>query len=423
MARRVFLHIGAPKSGTTYLQDIMWRNRARLKAQGILLPGQRRDHLHSTLVVREDPHIDIRLPSAPTAWVRLVDEARAWDGTVVISHEFFGAATAEQAKRAVGDLAPAEVHIVFTTRDYVRQLPGAWQERLKYRFRETFSDFVADDREGGPLTELGWRTYDISGVLGRWGPAVPPERVHVVTVPQKSAPPGILWERFARVCGIEPDSCDTTTASSNTSLGAAEAELLRRVNFKIEPPIRGPGQLARWNRDFLAHRVLGARDGARFGVPPDTVVALRKRAQRAIDDISPAGYDIVGDLSELIPPEDVSRLPHPDEVTDAELLDVATETIAELLQHYRTQTLRADREKRRAGNAERAFSQAHAEFAPYENAHDPDRRAAPGRRFGLGPRLRGFLIGLSERYPAVMKARLGYRHAVDAAHRRKASPR
>ncbi|MGH3319961.1 MAG: hypothetical protein ACRDN9_07240, partial [Streptosporangiaceae bacterium] len=353
MARLVFLHIGAPKSGTTFLQDVLWRNRQRLADQGILLPCQRRDHLHATLVIREDPHIDRRLPSAPGAWDRIVDQTNSWPGTVIISHEFFGAATPEQAKRAIDDLAPAEVHIVFTSRDYVRQIPGAWQERLKYRFTDRFSDFIADDSEGGPLTEMGWRTYDASGVLGRWAIDVPPERVHVVTVPQEGGSPGVLWKRFATLCGIDPDSCDTSTASPNRSLSVAQAELLRRVNFKIAPPIRGPRELAGWIRDFLAHRILAAQGGDRLGLPPDMIPALRARARRAVDEISATGYDVVGDLAELIPPEGLPERPHPDAVTDAELLEVATQAIADMLHEYRAQTLRANGQQRRADEAAR----------------------------------------------------------------------
>ena len=46
MARRVYLHIGLPKTGTTYLQTLMWNNREVLAGQGVLLPGDsRRQHL------------------------------------------------------------------------------------------------------------------------------------------------------------------------------------------------------------------------------------------------------------------------------------------------------------------------------------------------------------------------------------------
>ena len=38
MAKRVFLHIGTPKTGTTHLQTVLWANRAKLAELGVLLP-------------------------------------------------------------------------------------------------------------------------------------------------------------------------------------------------------------------------------------------------------------------------------------------------------------------------------------------------------------------------------------------------
>ena len=39
---RVYLHIGAPKTGTTYLQEVLFTNRARLAEHGVLYPGESR---------------------------------------------------------------------------------------------------------------------------------------------------------------------------------------------------------------------------------------------------------------------------------------------------------------------------------------------------------------------------------------------
>ena len=36
MARRVFLHVGTAKSGTTFLQDLWWRHRDELRERGLL---------------------------------------------------------------------------------------------------------------------------------------------------------------------------------------------------------------------------------------------------------------------------------------------------------------------------------------------------------------------------------------------------
>ena len=40
MAKRVFLHVGTPESGTTYLQAVLWQNADALKRNGLLLPAR-----------------------------------------------------------------------------------------------------------------------------------------------------------------------------------------------------------------------------------------------------------------------------------------------------------------------------------------------------------------------------------------------
>ncbi len=38
--QRDFLHIGPPKTGTTYVQSILFGNRRELRQAGVLLPGR-----------------------------------------------------------------------------------------------------------------------------------------------------------------------------------------------------------------------------------------------------------------------------------------------------------------------------------------------------------------------------------------------
>lgn len=38
-SRRIYVHIGEPKTGTSFLQHALWSNRAQLAAQGVVLPG------------------------------------------------------------------------------------------------------------------------------------------------------------------------------------------------------------------------------------------------------------------------------------------------------------------------------------------------------------------------------------------------
>src|SRR5690349_7849348 len=114
MARRVYLHIGAPKTGTTYVQNALWNNWNALKRAGFLLPGTLLEHDRAMTDLRE---VAWRDEEAVGAWNRLVAEIRKWPGDAIVSSEGLGAATAEQAARAVASLWPAEVHIVVAARD------------------------------------------------------------------------------------------------------------------------------------------------------------------------------------------------------------------------------------------------------------------------------------------------------------------
>ena len=105
MARKVFLHVGLPKTGTTYLQSIAWANKLVLREQGVLLPGfGPRQHLWASGVVREEKRLERRHPDAHLAWEQLTDDARNWTGTALISHEFFAGASEAQVRTALKDL-------------------------------------------------------------------------------------------------------------------------------------------------------------------------------------------------------------------------------------------------------------------------------------------------------------------------------
>lgn len=378
MARRVYFHIGAPKTGTTFLQAVMWGNRDVLREQGVLFPGDWwLDRVWATNIVRETgraPH-----ERARTSWDRIVAQVQDFDGTVVISHEFFAAADREQAARAIRALEPAEVHVVYTARDYVRQVPALWQEQLKFRLTTPLAEYEPEPLDAGPRSHFGWRTLDVVDVLRRWGAELPPERVHVVTVPPSGSPPGLLWERFATLCGVDPLSCDTDLGRSNQSLGAVEAELLRRVNPRISDEIQGPREVPTWVRDYLGHAVLVPHGGSRFGLPAARVTDLRERSRAAARDLAAAGYDVVGDLEELVPAEEQPPSRVPEDATDAELLDVALDTIAVMLKNHRDVALDRKAWRNRARRLERRVAASRGPARRQQNAGAAE-RARPARR-------------------------------------------
>jgi hypothetical protein len=385
---RIFLHVGSPKTGTTFLQQVLWSQRDLARELGLLLPMRSfHDHFLGTLDVREVTEPPAAPPQAAGMWKRLVEQAEGWDGPSLISHELFAGATAEQASSAMSAFGPdSEVHLVLTVRDLVRQIPAEWQEHVKHRATFTFPDFIADLRREDPDTWF-WRVQDFADVLERWGAGLPPERVHVVTVPPAGTPPTVLWERFAGLLGIDPAPFDLGVARANTSLGYEQAELLRRVNAALGERLPRPGPYPGVVKDLFAQQILVQRQGAKLALEGEALTFAVEKSAESAERLAKRGYSVVGDLDELVPQVVGSGGKGQDHVPSVEqLLDESVSALAGLLEEYHKLRQRAD-------------------------------RAASGAPGGLGP-VRERLVRLSERSHLAMRLRLRYAHARDAVRKR-----
>jgi hypothetical protein len=358
MAKRLFLHVGTPKTGTTYLQSVIWANRPTLRAQGLLLPLERvRDHFFLSNLGRDDEEDVANMPPRGlTAWDRMLDEVRTWQGDVLISHELFAMTKTDRAPWIIESLTSVadELHPVITARDLARQVPAEWQQTVKHGRTHRLREYYGLVRSGDDSI-LFWDAQDLVRQARMWCQGVPADQVHLVTVPQPGAEAGLLWERFATVVGIDPASVDTSVSTPNESLGAVEIELLRRVN-EFAPTEAGKPLRQLMTRQVLAEGVLAPRpDASRFGVPPEEHAWVVERGSGMVDDLRTLAIDVVGDLDELIPPPEPVDGPIPDDVTDGELAAVAVETISAVLyrSHEReTSALRAEVDRLKA-DAER----------------------------------------------------------------------
>ena len=338
MSERVFVHIGLPKTGTSYLQAILWPARTRLRDAGLLLPGDRKsDHLFSSMVVRDDPGVRRRGAGASEAGARVRRDVAAGERDALVSHEFFCAASAEQAARMVAQLAPAEVHVVVTAREPLGLFTSSWQESLKNLSTTPLADYGRAESDD-PRDVWDWRALDLGLVVDRWASAVPPERLHVITPAPAGSAREVLWERFCGVLGIDPSTCDASRGFANASMGVVEAETLRRVNASLAPMSgRARGQ---WVRTFLADERLVPRRGEPFWPADDQVDDCRARGLRAVERLRAAPYDVVGDLDLLLVPDELAPRRHPESVTDAEVAEVAVDLVATLMGDLRRRSER-----------------------------------------------------------------------------------
>lgn len=328
MAARVYVHIGLPKTATTYLQTILWGAQAQLRADGVLLPGRsRRDHLWASRVVRQDSGPGQR-EREEQAWARIRDDLAGWSGTGLVSHEFFAAASAEQATAMVAALAPAEVHLVVTAREPLGLFTASWQESLKNRGTATMADYARTE-SADPGAIWNWRTLDLRRVLERWSQAVPPERIHVLPLDPTAAREEI-WHRFAGVLGVDPGAYDTSGSFPNESMGVVEAEVLRRVNAHLGS-FRKAFDRGVYIRTFLADERLVPRRGERFWPPADRIEECRRRGEAALAHLRSEPFDVVGDADSLRVPAELATRRVADDVSEEEVAAAAVELVAVLL--------------------------------------------------------------------------------------------
>ncbi len=319
--RRIYLHVGAPKTGTTYLQDRLGVNARALARHGVHVPTR------SALVSPGLFHFRAALDllgqdwGGPTghaegAWNELVERVRDTQGTVVVSHEILAPAPAVAVERAKRDLRRdgSELHVVYTVRDLGRQVPAAWQESIKQGRTWRYRRFVKRLRQGQPWFA---RAFDLPAVLATWSHGLPPEHVHLVTVPPSGSPGDLLWTRFCAVVGIDPGWAPRPSEKRNVSLGVAETQVVRRLNRALDREVRRGFDYDVLIRGLLAEdRLVAGRTSPPVRMPPRMQRWAAAETARWRSWVEASGIDVVGDLDELVPaPVDPETWVDPDRVS------------------------------------------------------------------------------------------------------------
>jgi hypothetical protein len=135
----------------------------------------------------------------------------------------------------------------------------------------------------------------------------------------------------------------------------------------------------RWIRQYVAHELLVPRGGSRIALPAATVAALRERSLRCVHALAEAGYDVVGDLSELLIDEQGDGSRNPEEVTDSELLGLAVPILAEMVRRVREEAVRAEKATAEPTPADASGDGQLDGYADESTELDPyDSVAAPG---------------------------------------------
>lgn len=301
--RRLYVHVGLQKTGTSYLQAAMLASRQALTEQGVdLVPATKRASFELMLQVRDRYH-EGRDPETVLQALERFEQALldAPGPAALLSQESLAAARRPQIERLLAACGDREVHVVLTARDLGRQVPSSWQQEVKAGRTVSYADYLealqASQREGRGTHP--WIHLDPPAVLARWARHVPPERIHVVTVPPRGSSPTLLLERFCSVLGLDPASITPEEDPANTSIGRVQAEVLRRVNLELPDDVRRRQVYGDVGKRWFAARILSAQQGPPIRLPATLRPWAESVTGQQIATLAGAGYHVVGDLDDL----------------------------------------------------------------------------------------------------------------------------
>ncbi len=306
MAKRVVLHIGTMKSGTSFVQSALMENPESLEAAGARYLGE--TFGRQAKAVR-DVYQNPRRPERHERWRALADEAHAFSGEVaVVSMEFLSFAREKQIGVLLDPFAGMDLEVVLTVRDQFRAIPAQWQTYTR--------NFGTDDWEtylrrigvsgwrgrGSQAAKTFHRAQDVVPILDRWSAPESVRRVTVVTLPPPEAPREELWHRFCGAARISAEEATLGGLRDNVSLGYASCDLLRRLNVHLAD-VRP--RLYRQAMRPLAREVLAPLrdDEDRPELDREGVELARGRNDDIRDVVTRHGYELVGSTDDLPVPD------------------------------------------------------------------------------------------------------------------------
>lgn len=313
MAGRVVLHIGAMKTGTSYLQSVLGSNSPALEDAGFTFLGGKFGR--QALAVRDV----LNLPKTPRKnkrrWAALAEEAHKLDGrTGIVSMEFLSFAGPRHVRAFLEPLAGLEVEVVVTVRDQFRVIPAQWQTYTRNFGTDDWETYLRQiepsrmTRQKSRASKTFHRAQDVLPALERWRATSQLATTHVMTVPLPGAPREELWHRFRAAAGIPDVAVDVEGVRDNASLGFGSCDFLRRVNTHL---LDVPARHYRKGMRAVVTSALVPRRLSESRPELDLRAAkyARTRNQELRSGIADSGYRLWGSLDDLPVPDDLGVHP------------------------------------------------------------------------------------------------------------------
>lgn len=249
MAQKIFIHVGAGKTGTSALQSFFAANRERLAKQGVVFPDTGLVSINKGL--QHHPLSDQGQYANPDALRQWREIGRIDAPVLIVSSEIFHSKIDDAGGMAFfltvrEALRNKDIRIVFYLRRQVQWLQSAYSQWVKFNLQSrTFSDFVKEYKKS-QLDQI----FSFATVFGT-------ENVIVRPFERAQFEGGTIERDFVALAGLRwDDDFALPEGNSNPRLTMDALELKRMVNQFAETS----DELSVLTRDLLKYSASVSED-------------------------------------------------------------------------------------------------------------------------------------------------------------------
>ncbi|AJE44726.1 hypothetical protein [Celeribacter indicus] len=236
----LLLHIGAHKTGTTYVQRTLFRNRARLAEAGVFYPDLGPNPAHHVLTAKwiPDPAFARCLAGAggiDALWHRVVTGYADREGTLILSGEPFSRlapARVDFAELAEMVRPFASVRLVYVVRDQVGLIQSVWQQVVKSGRMPNLANFVDHAIAEGLASGV---PVDHGLVLDQVTRGFAPERITFLDYRSARRHPGGVLAAILAAAGLD-GLCDGLEAPPPGDRNSSPPPLAHALAARIARP-------------------------------------------------------------------------------------------------------------------------------------------------------------------------------------------
>lgn len=226
-------HVGTMKSGTTYLQNILQKNKQQLLTQGWRYPGKRLNQQHNIYDLVPDS-VPWSVPSSAKKSGELAKGLanqikKKSSENIILSAEVLSCLDEKGIEEVIGHFGQPD-KIIFTIRSLQKVIPSAWQQYIKGGGKLSLDKFVNKMDSDRQTLDGMWKIYAYGNQVRRWSKYAPVTSVIVPNSGVKNELATLFFE--AAGIGLDQLNLDIKNSESNLSLGYEIAEIVRFLNAK-----------------------------------------------------------------------------------------------------------------------------------------------------------------------------------------------